>query len=47
MVDETACSHGFSGLTVFSLRLCSHSIFSIRILRVDDVGVPRVLGISE
>ncbi|AWP18218.1 putative kinesin-like protein KIF20B-like [Scophthalmus maximus] len=25
----------------------SHSIFSIRILRVDDVGVPRVLGISE
>uniref|UniRef100_A0A087XLK3 Kinesin-like protein n=1 Tax=Poecilia formosa TaxID=48698 RepID=A0A087XLK3_POEFO len=25
----------------------SHSIFSIRILRIDDVGVPRVLGISE
>ncbi|KAM9336984.1 kinesin-like protein KIF20B [Symphorus nematophorus] len=25
----------------------SHSIFSIRILRVDDVGVPRVLSISE
>ncbi|XP_034425713.1 kinesin-like protein KIF20A isoform X2 [Hippoglossus hippoglossus] len=25
----------------------SHSIFSVRILKVDDVGVPRVLGISE
>ncbi|XP_017166469.1 kinesin-like protein KIF20A isoform X3 [Poecilia reticulata] len=25
----------------------SHSIFSIRILRIDDVGVPRVLGVSE
>ncbi|XP_029985239.1 kinesin-like protein KIF20B [Sphaeramia orbicularis] len=25
----------------------SHSIFSIRILRVDDTAVPRVLGISE
>ena len=32
---------------VFHACLCSHSIFSIRILRVDDVGVPRVLGISE
>lgn len=29
------------------LCVLSHSIFSIRILRVDDVGVPRVLGISE
>lgn len=25
----------------------SHSIFSIRIIRVEDIGVPRVLGISE
>ncbi|CAB1451550.1 unnamed protein product [Pleuronectes platessa] len=25
----------------------SHSIFSVRILKVEDVGVPRVLGISE
>lgn len=30
-----------------SLCVCSHSIFSVRILRVLDAGVPRVLDISE
>ncbi|CAL8319530.1 unnamed protein product [Arctogadus glacialis] len=30
-----------------SVSVCSHSIFSIRILRTDQAGVPRVDGISE
>lgn len=32
---------------VLSVIVCSHSIFSIRIMRVEDGSIPRVLGISE
>ncbi|XP_038592520.1 kinesin-like protein KIF20B [Micropterus salmoides] len=40
-------NQSFSSTRLNQLSSRSHSIFSIRILRVDDVGVPRVLGISE
>ncbi|KAG7218013.1 hypothetical protein INR49_020708 [Caranx melampygus] len=40
-------NQSFSSTKLNQLSSRSHSIFSIRILRVDDVGVPRVLGISE
>ncbi|KAK9530955.1 hypothetical protein VZT92_012427 [Zoarces viviparus] len=40
-------NQSFSSTRLNHLSSRSHSIFSIRILRVDDVGVPRVLGISE
>ncbi|XP_047465927.1 kinesin-like protein KIF20A isoform X2 [Mugil cephalus] len=40
-------NQSFSCTKLNQLSSRSHSIFSIRILRVDDVGVPRVLGISE
>ncbi|XP_074519215.1 uncharacterized protein LOC141785039 isoform X2 [Halichoeres trimaculatus] len=40
-------NQSFSATRLNQLSSRSHSIFSIRILRVDDVGVPRVLGISE
>ncbi|XP_051795633.1 kinesin-like protein KIF20B isoform X3 [Acanthochromis polyacanthus] len=40
-------NQSFSSTKLNHLSSRSHSIFSIRILRVDDVGVPRVLGISE
>ncbi|XP_077958827.1 kinesin-like protein KIF20B isoform X11 [Gasterosteus aculeatus] len=40
-------NQSFSSTRLNHLSSRSHSIFSIRILRVDDAGVPRVLGISE
>uniref|UniRef100_A0A3Q3JLE0 Kinesin motor domain-containing protein n=1 Tax=Monopterus albus TaxID=43700 RepID=A0A3Q3JLE0_MONAL len=40
-------NQSFSSTRLNQLSSRSHSIFSIRILRVDDVGVPRVLSISE
>ncbi|XP_055360201.1 kinesin-like protein KIF20A isoform X2 [Betta splendens] len=40
-------NQSFSSTRLNQLSSRSHSIFSVRILRVDDVGVPRVLGISE
>ncbi|XP_034535111.1 kinesin-like protein KIF20A [Notolabrus celidotus] len=40
-------NQSFSSTRLNHLSSRSHSIFSIRILKVDDVGVPRVLGISE
>uniref|UniRef100_A0A3Q1IGZ2 Kinesin-like protein n=1 Tax=Anabas testudineus TaxID=64144 RepID=A0A3Q1IGZ2_ANATE len=40
-------NQSFSSTRLNQLSSRSHSIFSIKILRVDDVGVPRVLGISE
>ncbi|XP_058476881.1 kinesin-like protein KIF20B isoform X2 [Solea solea] len=40
-------NQSFSSTRLNHLSSRSHSIFSIRILRVDDVGVPRILGISE
>ncbi|XP_076616249.1 uncharacterized protein kif20bb isoform X2 [Chaetodon auriga] len=40
-------NQSFSSTRLNQLSSRSHSIFSIRILRVDDIGVPRVLGISE
>ncbi|KAF3703990.1 Kinesin-like protein KIF20B [Channa argus] len=40
-------NQSFSSTRLNQLSSRSHSIFSIRILRVDDVGVPRILGISE
>ncbi|KAM3592801.1 uncharacterized protein V6R79_025472 [Siganus canaliculatus] len=40
-------NQSFSATKLNQLSSRSHSIFSIRILRVDDVGVPRVLSISE
>ncbi|XP_022599000.1 kinesin-like protein KIF20A [Seriola dumerili] len=40
-------NQSFSSTRLNQLSSRSHSIFSIRILKVDDVGVPRVLGISE
>ncbi|XP_072228973.1 uncharacterized protein [Leuresthes tenuis] len=40
-------NQSFSCTKLNQLSSRSHSIFSVRILRVDDVGVPRVLGISE
>ncbi|KAM6898364.1 kinesin-like protein KIF20B, partial [Lycodopsis pacificus] len=40
-------NQSFSSTRLNHVSSRSHSIFSIRILRVDDVGVPRVLGISE
>ncbi|XP_041829638.1 kinesin-like protein KIF20A isoform X2 [Melanotaenia boesemani] len=40
-------NQSFSSTRLNHLSSRSHSIFSIRILRVDDVGVPRVLGVSE
>ncbi|XP_061886564.1 kinesin-like protein KIF20A [Entelurus aequoreus] len=40
-------NQSFSSTRLNHLSSRSHSIFSIRILRVEDSGVPRVLGISE
>ncbi|KAI3365136.1 hypothetical protein L3Q82_010104 [Scortum barcoo] len=40
-------NQSFSSTRLNQLSSRSHSIFSIRILKVEDVGVPRVLGISE
>ncbi|KAM8837104.1 uncharacterized protein AB9W97_002464 isoform 2-T3 [Spinachia spinachia] len=40
-------NQSFSSTRLNHLSSRSHSIFSIRILRVDDAGVARVLGISE
>ncbi|KAM3860041.1 uncharacterized protein kif20bb [Diretmus argenteus] len=40
-------NQSFSSTRLNQLSSRSHSIFSVRILRVEDVGVPRVLGISE
>ncbi|XP_024151133.1 kinesin-like protein KIF20A isoform X2 [Oryzias melastigma] len=40
-------NQSFSSTRLNYLSSRSHSIFSIRILRVDDSGVPRVLGVSE
>ncbi|XP_070783499.1 kinesin-like protein KIF20A [Enoplosus armatus] len=40
-------NQSFSSTRLNQLSSRSHSIFSIRILRVDDVGLPRVLGVSE
>ncbi|KAL6095381.1 kif20b [Pungitius sinensis] len=40
-------NQSFSSTRLNHLSSRSHSIFSIRILRVEDAGVPRVLGISE
>ncbi|KAM6897547.1 kinesin-like protein KIF20B [Xenentodon cancila] len=40
-------NQSFSCTRLNQLSSRSHSIFSIRILQVDDVGVPRVLAISE
>ncbi|XP_063077606.1 kinesin-like protein KIF20B [Engraulis encrasicolus] len=40
-------NQSFSSTKLNTLSSRSHSIFSIRILRVEDVGVPRVLTISE
>ncbi|XP_069543838.1 kinesin-like protein KIF20B [Brachyistius frenatus] len=40
-------NQSFSSTRLNHLSSRSHSIFSIRILRVDDVSVPRVLSISE
>ncbi|KAM6964716.1 uncharacterized protein kif20bb [Tautogolabrus adspersus] len=40
-------NQSFSSTRLNQLSSRSHSIFSVRILKVDDVGVPRVLGISE
>lgn len=31
----------------FSHSFCSHSIFSIRILRIEDIATPRVHTVSE
>ncbi|KAK5880682.1 hypothetical protein CesoFtcFv8_021565 [Champsocephalus esox] len=40
-------NQSFSSTRLNSLSSRSHSIFSIRVLRIADAGVPRVLGISE
>ncbi|XP_069373606.1 kinesin-like protein KIF20A [Paralichthys olivaceus] len=40
-------NQSFSSTKLNQVSSRSHSIFSIRILKVDDIGVPRVLGISE
>ncbi|RVE59266.1 hypothetical protein OJAV_G00186890 [Oryzias javanicus] len=40
-------NQSFSSTRLNYLSSRSHSIFSVRILRVDDSGVPRVLGVSE
>ncbi|XP_075314054.1 uncharacterized protein LOC142374309 isoform X2 [Odontesthes bonariensis] len=40
-------NQSFSCTKLNQLSSRSHSIFSVRILRVEDAGVPRVLGISE
>ncbi|KAM7381007.1 hypothetical protein PAMA_012037 [Pampus argenteus] len=40
-------NQSFSSTRLNQLSSRSHSIFSIRILRIDDIGVPRVLSISE
>eukprot|EP00066_Takifugu_rubripes_P024303 XP_011613569.1 PREDICTED: kinesin-like protein KIF20A isoform X1 [Takifugu rubripes] len=40
-------NQSFSATRLNQLSSRSHSIFSIRIIRVEDIGVPRVLGISE
>ncbi|XP_050980520.1 kinesin-like protein KIF20B isoform X2 [Labeo rohita] len=40
-------NQSFSSTKLNNVSSRSHSIFSIRILRIEDVGVPRVLSISE
>ncbi|KAK1882018.1 Kinesin-like protein KIF20B [Dissostichus eleginoides] len=40
-------NQSFSSTRLNSLSSRSHSIFSIRILRIEDARVPRILGISE
>ncbi|TNN03421.1 hypothetical protein fugu_000450 [Takifugu bimaculatus] len=40
-------NQSFSATRLNQLSSRSHSIFSIRIIRVEDIGVPRVLSISE
>ncbi|KAL2078637.1 hypothetical protein ACEWY4_026322 [Coilia grayii] len=40
-------NQSFSSTKLNTLSSRSHSIFSTRILRIEDIGVPRVLGISE